>query len=101
MKLLKLADFLNMFSWGQVDLAREAGVSPHCVSRALKGERIARRNALKIVEALDRKFQAQGAKGHITMGSIKGLQIAELQRKKRPQSAKYLSVVDPPPEKAE
>ena len=81
-KPMMLADYLNMFSWGQADLAREAEVSTHTVSRALNGEKIARRNAQKIVEALDRKFQGQGAKGHIAMGSIKGLKIAELQRKK-------------------
>lgn len=78
---MNLAQYLDKFSWSQVDLAREAGISVHCVRRALAGERIARRNAQKIVEALDRKFQTQGPKGHIAMGSIKGLQIAELKRK--------------------
>jgi hypothetical protein len=64
-----------------------AGVSEHCVRRALKGETIARRNAEKIIAALDRRFQQQGAKGHIAMGSIKGLKIAELLRKPPPQAA--------------
>jgi hypothetical protein len=53
------------------------------VRRALAGEKIARWNAEEIVEALDRKFQTQGAKAHIAMGSIKGLQITALQRKQR------------------
>jgi hypothetical protein len=57
------------------------------VRRALKGEKIARRNAEKIIAALDWKFQDSGAKGHIVMGSIKGLQIAELQRKKSGKAA--------------
>src|SRR5579859_3540697 len=82
MKAMRLADFLNMFGWSQADLSREAEISTHCVSRALRGERIARRNAQKILEALNRRFQAQGGKAHIAMGSIKGLQIADLQRKK-------------------
>jgi hypothetical protein len=50
-----------------------------------------RRNAEKIIAALDRKFQAGGAKGHIVMGSIKGLQIAELQRKKSGKNAVSLA----------
>ena len=81
MKQMKLADYLNMFSWSQADLARVADVSTHCVSRAINGKPIARRNAQKILEALTWKFQDQGGKGHIGMGSIKGLQIADLQRK--------------------
>ena len=81
--LMTLAEYLDKFSWSQADLAREADVSAHCVRRALAGEKIARRNAQKIVGALDRKFQTQGAKAHITMGSIKGLQIADLQRKEK------------------
>ena len=79
---LTLAEYLDRFSWSQAELSRQAEVSEHCVRRALAGERVARRNAEKIIAALDRRFQAQGAKAHITMGSIKGLQIAELQRKK-------------------
>jgi hypothetical protein len=82
MKPMRLADYLDMFTWSQADLAREAEVSTHCVSRAINGKRIARRNAQKIIDALNRKFAAQGAKAYIGMGSIKGLQIAELQRKK-------------------
>ena len=79
---MTLAEYLDKFLWSQTELSRQANVSIHCIRRALAGERIARRNAEKIVSALDRKFLAQGAKGHIVMGSIKGLQIAELQRKK-------------------
>lgn len=80
---MKLADYLDKFSWSQADLAREARISAHCVRRALAGEKIARRNVQKIVEALDRKFQTQEPKAHITMGSMKGLQIADLQRRPR------------------
>lgn len=80
---LTLEQYLDRFAWSQAELCRQAGVSEGVVRRALNGEKIARRNAEKIVEALDRKFQQKGAKGgHIAMGSIKGLQIAELQRKK-------------------
>lgn len=80
-KPMKLADYLDMFLWSQADLAREADISTHCVSRAINGKRIARRNAQKILEALNRQFQAQGGKAFIGMASIKGLQIADLQRK--------------------
>jgi hypothetical protein len=79
MKPMKLADYLDMFSWSQADLARAAEVSTHCISRAINGKPIARRNAQKILEALTWQFREQGGKGHIGMGSIKGLQIASLQ----------------------
>jgi hypothetical protein len=82
-KPMRLIDYLNMFSWSQADLAREAGVSTHCVSRAINGKRIARRNAQKIFDALTRQFQAQGGNAHISIGSVQGLQIADVQRKKR------------------
>ena len=84
---MKLAEYLDRFSWSQAELSRQANVSPQCVRRALAGEKIARRNAEKIVAALDRKFQTQGAKAHITMGSIKGLQIRDLRHKQPAQKA--------------
>ncbi len=90
MKPMKLADYLDMFSWSQADLARESDVSTHCVSRAINGKRIARRNAQKILEALNQQFQTQGGKAHISMISIKGLQIADLQRKKPGQHREEL-----------
>ncbi len=99
MKPMKLADYLDMFSWSQADLARAADVSTHCVSRAINGKPIARRNAQKILEALTQQFQAQGGKAHIGMGSIKGLQIADLQRKKpRQHHEKPSTAADPPDE---
>ena len=79
---LTLEQYLNRFAWSQAELCRQADVSEGVVRRALNGETIARRNAEKIINALDRKFREKGAQGHIVMGSIKGLQIAELQRKK-------------------
>lgn len=90
-KPMKLADYLDMFSWSQADLAREADVSTHCVSRAINGKTIARRNAQKILEALNRQFQAQGGKAFIGMGSIKGLQIAALQHKSPKRSTEISS----------
>jgi DNA-binding XRE family transcriptional regulator len=56
----KLADYLDMFSWSQADLARAADVSPHCIRRALRGEPIARRNAAKIAAALTERLNGQG-----------------------------------------
>lgn len=79
--LKKLADYLDMFSWSQADLARAADVSPHCVRRALRGEPIARRNAAKIAEALTGQLNGQGGGGHIGVQSIKGLQVADLHHK--------------------
>ena len=92
---MTLAEYLDKFSWSQAELSRQAGVSVHCVQRALAGEKIARRNAEKIVVALDRKFQQQGPRGHIVMGSIKGLQIAELQRKQPAPKASDIAAADP------
>ncbi len=79
---LTLEQYLDRFAWSQAELCRQAGVDEGVVRRALRGEKIARRNAEKIVAALDRKFRENGAKGGIAMGSIRGLQIAELQRRK-------------------
>ena len=63
-------------------MCRQADISEGVVRRALNGETISRASAEKIIEALDCKFREKGAKGHIVMGSITGLQIANLQRKK-------------------
>lgn len=83
-----LADYLHRFSWSQADLAREAGVSEHCVRRALAGERIARRNGQKIIDALDRKFQLQEPRsGHITISSIHGLQLADIHHYRREEKS--------------
>lgn len=79
---MRLSDYLDRFSWSQAQLARAAGVSPQSVARALKGETITRRNAEAIIEALQRKFKAQGLKGAVTMASIKGLHISNLRRKR-------------------
>jgi hypothetical protein len=81
--LKKLADYLDMFSWSQADLARAADVSPHCVRRALRGEPIARRNAAKIAAALTGQLNGQGGRGHIGVQSIQGLQVADLHHKKK------------------
>jgi hypothetical protein len=81
--LKKLADYLDMFSWSQADLARAADVSPHCVRRALQGETIARRNAAKIAAALTARLNGQGGNGHIGVQSIQGLQVADLHHKKK------------------
>ena len=79
---LTLEQYLDRFSWSQAELCRQADVSEGVVRRALNGETISRASAEKIIEALDRKFREKGTKGHIVMGSITGLQIAGLQRKK-------------------
>lgn len=83
----KLVDYLDMFSWSQADLSREAGISAHCVRRALQGEPIARRNAAKIADALTARLQSQGGKGYIGVQGIAGLQVAELQRRKKKQQS--------------
>lgn len=75
-----LKDYLDMFSWSQADLAREAQVSTHCVRRALRGEPIARRNASAIADALTARLQSQGVKGTIGVQSIHGLKLADVQR---------------------
>lgn len=82
---MRLSDYLDRFSWSQAQLAREAGVSPQCVARALRGETITRRNAEAIIAAIQRKYREQGLKGAITTASVKGLHISELRRTKRQQ----------------
>jgi DNA-binding XRE family transcriptional regulator len=83
----KLADYLDMFSWSQADLARAADVSPHCIRRALRGEPIARRNAAKIAAALTERLNGQGGNGHIGVQSIQGLQVADLHHKKKKEQS--------------
>lgn len=80
---MKLSDYLDSYSWSQADLADKAQISSGSVSRALAGEPIVRRNASKIVKALDREHRDQGGVGHITLRDIKGLRITKLKRKKR------------------
>lgn len=100
-KPMTLADYLDMFSWGQADLARAADISPHTVSRALTGEKIARRNAQKIAEALTFELQAQGGQGQIRISGIKGLKVADLQRKQKPRKKAGESGGQDPSEEAE
>ncbi len=93
---MKLADYMDNFGWSQAELAYEADVSVQTVARALAGETLSRRNAVKIVETLENKWQKQGLKGHITLASIRGLKVAELTRKvskreKEPQEISDLS----------
>jgi transcriptional regulator with XRE-family HTH domain len=89
---MKLADYLNNYGWSQADLAREADISPQTVARALAGETLSRRNAAKIVDALDRKWQTH-AKGHLTLASIRGLKVTDL-RRKTPGLAKQEETAD-------
>lgn len=78
---MTLIEYLDRFWWTQTQLANEAHVSTHTISRAVCGETISRRNAIKIVEALERKLQSQGTNVHLDVSSIKGLQVAALQSK--------------------
>jgi DNA-binding XRE family transcriptional regulator len=80
---MRLSDYLDRFAWSQAELARQAGVSPQCVARALRGEKITRRNAEAIIAALQRKYKAAGLRGAITLASVKGLHISDLRRKKK------------------
>jgi transcriptional regulator with XRE-family HTH domain len=81
-----LDEYLNQFSWSQAECAREADVSVSVVGRVLKGETISRRNAEKLIKAIDAKLRAQGQKEHVTLDSLEGLHISELRRKKRAKS---------------
>ena len=82
---MRLSDYLDRFAWSQAELARQAGVSPQCVARALAGQTIKRRNAEAIIAAIQRKYKEQGLKGAITLASIKGLHISELRHKQAKQ----------------
>lgn len=83
----RLIDYLNAYSWSQAELARRAEIAPSTVARALAGNAIARRNADKIVAALDAKHLEQGARGHIVLASVRGLHITEVRRKKKREVA--------------
>jgi transcriptional regulator with XRE-family HTH domain len=80
---LKLDEYLNQFSWSQAQCAREADVSVSVVGRVLKGERISRRNAEKLVKAIDAKLKSQGVHERVTLDSVDGLIISDLKRKRR------------------
>jgi hypothetical protein len=99
---MRLADYLNGFSWSQADLARAADISVASVARALNGDAISRRNAQAIITALDKKLQAQGAKGHVTLGSVRGLHVTDLKRRRRrgnsAQGEEVAAAADPQPQ---
>lgn len=81
---LTLDKYLDQLSWSQADLARQAEVSVSVVRRVLNGEAISRRNAKKIVQALDQNLHAQGEESqHMTLASIEGIHITELHRKRK------------------
>lgn len=80
---MKLAEYLDMLSWSQADLAREAKVSSQSVSRALSGRRISRRVAFNVVAALSK---AIGRK--LMLPEVEGLQVVPLKRRKVARSKK-------------
>ncbi len=85
----RLIDYLNAYAWSQAELARRADIAPSTVARALAGNPIARRNADKIVMALEEKHKAIGGPGHIVLASVRGLKITDThrntRRKKKPE----------------
>lgn len=60
---MRLNEYLDMYSWSQADLAREASISVQSVARALEGDTITRRNANSIVAAIDTRWSKQGRPG--------------------------------------
>ncbi len=81
-----LDEYLNQFSWSQAQCAREADVSVSVVGRVLKGDTISRRNAEKLIRAIDAKLKAQGVRERVTLDSLEGLHISQLRRKRRAAS---------------
>lgn len=79
---MKLIDYLNQHSWSKADLARNADVSIGTVTKALSGEPIARRNAAKIIAALQSEHERLKQPGIITLASIRGLKISDVKRHK-------------------
>lgn len=79
----KLDEYLNQFAWSQAQCAREADISVSVIGRVLRGETISRRNAEKLVKAIDAKLKAQGVRERITLDSLEGLHISTLTRKRR------------------
>jgi ribosome-binding protein aMBF1 (putative translation factor) len=79
----KLDEYLNQFAWSQTQCAKEADVSVSVIGRVLRGETISRRNAEKLVKAIDAKLKAQGVRERITLDSVADLHISTLTRKRR------------------
>ena len=84
MRKKRRSDYLNENAWSQAELARRAEVSPGVVARALAGNPITRSSANAIVAVLDGEQQARSTAirpSHLTIASVAGLRITELQRK--------------------
>lgn len=85
---LALSEYMDHFSWSQAEMAREADVSTGVIDRALKGETISRRNAKKIVTAIDRNLKLQGVRDRVTIASFNGLNVSPIRRSSRKVQAK-------------
>jgi transcriptional regulator with XRE-family HTH domain len=75
---MRLADHLDTLCWSQRDLARNAKVSAQSVSRALSGERVSRRIALAILQAV-----SVGYGRKMTIDDIVDLKIVTLKRRRK------------------
>lgn len=80
---LTLEQYLNQLGWSQAQCAREADVSVTVVARVLNHERINRKSAERLVNALNQKLHEQGSREYITLESIDGLVISNLRREKK------------------
>lgn len=89
MRAKRLSAWLDENAWSQAELARLAGISAGAVKRAIAGETVTRHTANAIVAALDDAYQAKRLTvraDHVTLASIKGMQITRLERKKPKKS---------------
>jgi hypothetical protein len=78
---MKLGGYLDTLSWSQAELSRRAKVSVGSISRALAGDRVSRRVADAIVQAL-----SKGLGRRLTLDDV-DIQIVGFKRRKRNQAA--------------
>jgi hypothetical protein len=71
---------MDSFAWSQAQLAREADVSTSVVARVLKNESISRRNAEKILAAINRKYKAMGGRDPVALSDFPDIHITSLHK---------------------
>lgn len=76
--LMKLADYLDIFSWSQKDLAKHAHVSPASVSRALHGDKVSRRIANAMAATISKELGQT-----VRVPDLDGLAVMSLRRRKK------------------
>jgi transcriptional regulator with XRE-family HTH domain len=93
---MRLNGYLDTLCWSQAELSRRARVSSQSISRALSGEKVSRRVASAIVQAISEEV---GRK--LTLNDVEGLQVVTLRRRRKvaPQATQAPTDKQKKPEK--